>query len=246
MSIASELNRLLQAKSDLAMSIAAKGVTVPAATTIDGYAALVDQIQQGGSSLPYDAEVEYLMTDGSAYIDTGIQGKCAFEIVGGIKRSLTVAAGLFGYRASTTSNNQCLIWYGDGHSNSGKLRFDFGSGTTAKVQNMTSASVANDTLLKYNLASLSAGSQTITPQLNSQEPTTGNLYLLGLNTNGALSLNQDGTYVKSAKIGKGGLTVRDYIPVRVGTVGYLYDKISGQLFGNANNTGAFTLGSDVT
>lgn len=245
MSVADEILRIQQAKSDLATSITNKGVTVPAATTIDGYAALVDQIQQGGSSLPYH-QVEYLMTDGSAYIDTGIQGKCAFEIVGGIKRSLTVAAGLFGYRTSTTSNCLCLIWYGDGHTNSGKMRFDFGSGTSAKVQNQTSASVANDTLLKYNLASLSAGSQTITPQLNSQEPTTGNLYLLGVNTNGALSLNQDGTYVKSAKIGKEGLTVRDYIPVRVGTVGYLYDKISGQLFGNANSTGAFILGPDVT
>ena len=51
MSIASELNRLLQAKSDLATSIAAKGVTVPAATTINGYAALVDQIQGGGGSV---------------------------------------------------------------------------------------------------------------------------------------------------------------------------------------------------
>lgn len=53
MSIASELNRLQQAKSDLATSIAAKGVTVPAATTIDGYAALVDQIQNGGGMQPY-------------------------------------------------------------------------------------------------------------------------------------------------------------------------------------------------
>ena len=39
---------------------------------------------------------------------------------------------------------------------------------------------------------------------------------------------------------------RNLIPVRKGTVGYLYDKVSGQLFGNANSTGAFTLGPDVT
>lgn len=53
MSIASEINRLQQAKSDLAASITNKGVTVPAATTIDGYAALVDQIQGGGGLQPY-------------------------------------------------------------------------------------------------------------------------------------------------------------------------------------------------
>jgi hypothetical protein len=51
MSIASELSRLQQAKSDLATSIENKGVTVPAATTLDGYAALVDSIPTGGSSI---------------------------------------------------------------------------------------------------------------------------------------------------------------------------------------------------
>ena len=35
------------------------------------------------------------------------------------------------------------------------------------------------------------------------------------------------------------------IPVRVGQVGYLYDKVSGQLFGNAG-TGDFVLGPDKT
>jgi hypothetical protein len=33
------------------------------------------------------------------------------------------------------------------------------------------------------------------------------------------------------------------IPVRVGQVGYMYDKISGQLFGNVG-TGSFFLGLD--
>ena len=37
----------------------------------------------------------------------------------------------------------------------------------------------------------------------------------------------------------------DFIPVRVGDVGYMYDRISGQLFGNAG-TGAFVIGPDKT
>ena len=37
----------------------------------------------------------------------------------------------------------------------------------------------------------------------------------------------------------------DGIPVRVGTVGYLYDRVSGQLFGNAG-TGDFVIGPDKT
>lgn len=44
MSIASEITRIQGAKSDLATAIAAKGVTVPAATKLDGYASLVSNI----------------------------------------------------------------------------------------------------------------------------------------------------------------------------------------------------------
>ena len=36
----------------------------------------------------------------------------------------------------------------------------------------------------------------------------------------------------------------DMIPVRVGSVGYMYDKVSGRLFGNAG-TGDFVLGPDI-
>lgn len=39
--------------------------------------------------------------------------------------------------------------------------------------------------------------------------------------------------------------VRDFIPVRVGDIGYLYDQVSGQLFGNAG-TGSFILGPDIS
>lgn len=51
MSIATEITRLQGAKADLKTSIEAKGVTVPSATLISGYASLVDQIS-GGGGLP--------------------------------------------------------------------------------------------------------------------------------------------------------------------------------------------------
>ena len=41
-----------------------------------------------------------------------------------------------------------------------------------------------------------------------------------------------------------GVLVRDFIPVRVGNVGYMYDRVSGRLFGNAG-TGAFGYGNDL-
>ena len=50
----------------------------------------------------------------------------------------------------------------------------------------------------------------------------------------------------SAKIYCNGVLVRDYIPVRVGTVGYLFDLVSGEYlpFGN-KGTGAFIVGPDI-
>lgn len=46
MSIATEIQRLQNAKSAIATSIANKGVTVPSSTKLSGFATLVDQIQQ--------------------------------------------------------------------------------------------------------------------------------------------------------------------------------------------------------
>ena len=54
---------------------------------------------------------------------------------------------------------------------------------------------------------------------------------------------QSNARLYSAIIKDGDTVVFDAIPVRVGTTGYLYDKISGQLFGNAG-TGSFILGPD--
>ena len=50
---------------------------------------------------------------------------------------------------------------------------------------------------------------------------------------------------KKVKMYNGSTLVRDYIPVRKNGVGYLYDKVSGQLYGNAAGSGSFTYGNDV-
>ena len=50
---------------------------------------------------------------------------------------------------------------------------------------------------------------------------------------------------KSLKIKNGSELVRDMISVRVGTTGYMYDKVSGELFGNVGS-GSFGLGNDIT
>lgn len=49
--------------------------------------------------------------------------------------------------------------------------------------------------------------------------------------------------VNYLKIYESGVLIRDFIPVRIGTVGYLYDKVSNKLYGNSG-TGSFVLGPD--
>ena len=43
-----------------------------------------------------------------------------------------------------------------------------------------------------------------------------------------------------------GETVLDLIPVRKDGVGYMYDRVSGRLYGNAADSGAFVIGPDKT
>lgn len=51
MSISSEITRISNAKTEIAESIANKGVTVPSGTKIDGMATLIDSIQTGGAAV---------------------------------------------------------------------------------------------------------------------------------------------------------------------------------------------------
>lgn len=59
----------------------------------------------------------------------------------------------------------------------------------------------------------------------------------------AQDISYPGDRIYAAKLYDSNTLVRDFIPVRVGSVGYLYDRVTQQLFGNAG-TGAFVLGPD--
>ena len=69
--IKTQISRLSGAKSDLATAITAKGVTVPDDTTLDGYAALVEQIDTGVDTSDADATAKDIASGKTAYV----QGK---------------------------------------------------------------------------------------------------------------------------------------------------------------------------
>ena len=94
MSIASEITRIQGAKSDIADAIEAKGVTVPSATKIDGYAALVAAIPQGASEITYPV-VEETQTTGTYTLPPNIFVK--FGTVSTIGFTLDTSSEVSGY-----------------------------------------------------------------------------------------------------------------------------------------------------
>lgn len=243
MSIASELSRLQQAKSDLATSIASKGVTVPAATTLDGYAALVDQIQQGGGTLPYDAEIEYLQGDGAAYILTSFTPSNTTRIVIKVKDYEEGGRWIFGTRTAFT--NRAFGFYGDNSTTS--YASQFGSNyVVIGNYNLTNSGIVTvdyNGVIKTCTITSDYGSTLSKGIGNATFTAPAPLVLFGLNFNGSSVGSFSEVKLYAASIYSNGSMVHDFIPVRVGQVGYLYDKVSKTLLGNSG-TGDFILGAD--
>jgi hypothetical protein len=242
MSIANELSRLLQAKSDLATSIENKGVTVPAATTIDGYPALVDQIQQGGTPvLPYD-EVEYLENNSNAYIDTGYKAGTNTRIV---IRMMMVTAKRYAWGARTAANNKAFGFYGQ--DNNTKARWDYGNSILTGSFNCATNkiyTVANSS----NIITVLDESTKTSYAINDTASTFTcdyNLFLFGVNQAGSYAATMTGK-LYSCQIYDNNSLVRDYIPaILKATSKYgLWDKVNGVFYTSPNGTD-FT-GPDIT
>lgn len=192
-------------------------------------------------TLPYDAQVEWLQGDNTAYIDTLIKttSDTRFEANITILQGTTNVAP-FGARVSSSSKCNCLLF-----SNDNIFIWYYGNGGTQK---------ANCTRGNYIISNISAArTMTYSGQANGSITrnaatftTDLNYYVFAWNNNGAVSSDgNDQLLVKAFKLYNGSTLVRDYIPVRKNGVGYLYDKVSGTLFGNAAGSGAFTYGNDV-
>lgn len=191
--------------------------------------------------LPYDAEVEYLESSGTQYIDTGIlpDGTTKVELRGVFEYSAGTAR--FGSRAGATSLQFDVITGSDN-----KVRIDFGTGTYANSQwtvgqHIVSAIII-DALTKKATIEYGGNIDTHTYTSSFSSQSSYPLTLFAFNNAGNILLASDMT-VSSFRCWKSSVLIMDMIPVRVGTTGYMYDKVSGQLFSNAG-TGSFILGND--
>ena len=193
----------------------------------------------------YDAEVEWLQTDGTAYIDTEIKATSSITTEGeyDITSNLGGSFAVFGGSVAFNNNSNALYHYQNQGRNTNGWRF----GNEEKPGNAGNAigtfafsSKENARVMKINNLTLTCASSTFT--------TVYNIFIFAMNNGGVvLGVNANSVVLKLKyfKMYSSGVLVRDYIPVRKNGVGYLYDKVTKTLYGNANSTGAFVYGNDV-
>lgn len=183
------------------------------------------QIWTAPPIVPYDAEIEYLQSSGTQYIKTGVvanPGEISFEVDCTIENnsgsSVYTTGGLHYIYQSSNSGIRT-----GGINN--VISYTLGNRVTIIAsydnQNRRIITIGNNVLTgtAYNAAS----GEFVLLRIPNEPNCIGKLY--------------------STKVYLNSTLVRDMIPVRVGQVGYMYDKVSGQLFGNSG-TGDFVLGPD--
>lgn len=186
--------------------------------------------------------IEYLETSGTQYINTGVKAalNTNFEIIFQNTATTTENYFVIGGRQAMSSNECCLRY----HSNNGVMDRVY------IVLNSTSTELWNDTSVSQNhIAKVSktgttivCGSQTKNPTI-SDFSTDVDMLLFGmLQANGSIQV-APGLRIYRAKIYSGSTLVRDFMPVRVGTEGGMYDAVTKTVFRNAG-TGDFIKGAD--
>lgn len=195
----------------------------------------LQRISQGGggiNNLPYDAEVEYLESSGTQYIDTGIIGNQDTEIQGTVMFLDDTNAMVWG--DNSVSSRQISLF----RTSTGNSRFD-GWGASANYKSfMPKDSILQLTENQNGIYVNNILKKSITGVTSFK---TGNtIYFYWCHTTSA---NKVLARFYEFSIIENGVKKIDLIPVRVGTTGYMYDRVSRQLFGNAG-TGDFIVGPD--
>ena len=180
----------------------------------------------------YYRQLEYIYFNGTDnYIDTGIN--C---------RQIVEATYSFAFSTVPTGVNIIFGAYWDSSPNVPRMQFYYNNGwkdVSASLYTTTGTGIAQN-------GKATAGTiYTVTTKNKSSQASDSTLWVFARNSGNNTPLYANNLRIYSLSMTSGGVLVRDFIPVRVGQIGYLYDKVSGELFGNSGS-GSFTLGNDVT
>lgn len=185
-------------------------------------------------AVAYDAQVAYLQSTGTQYIDTGI--------VVGENDTIDVVAMFFaksqdnfvaGVNALSGEGGVRIDYY-----NNGTFYIRFGSISSSSVSVGYIVNNKKTYSLRKNSFSVD-GTQYAMPTYSSMPSRT--IWIFNINNTSYYFVGR----IYSFHIIDANNEYRiNLIPVRCGTVGYMYDRVSGTLFGN-DGTGDFVVGADV-
>ena len=183
--------------------------------------------------LPYDAEVEYLENTGSEYISTNLLPDLNYVISGVFLWTRANGLGLFGvYEGERKSyrifgNGETLYWdCGDAFESVGRVS------VYGLELNSVFSLEAGNRFLSVN------GDEERRSENQSLESYSNCIRLFSIG-----NIGSDLGRIYSLSISRMGQPIADYIPVRKDGVGYIFDRVSGQLLGNSG-TGNFIVGPD--
>ena len=252
MSISSQLQTLVENKAAIKAAIEAKNPSVAPTDVLSNWPSSIASISGGGGCLPYESEVEYLESTGTQYINTGIYPAdgLSFDLKAALMTGSSASTWAFfgGRNRMGGSDGQCSWWnttgfyfYGWGNNNDsgGRVTRNFTVGTQYAFHIDKTGITIDETR------------QTTFTQQTAPTETNYPIYLFNSNNGGALDSRAGNFRVYGFKIKSNGATIRDFIPVRVERVGYLYDREHpyGGPFGNGlypnSGSGNFILGPDV-
>lgn len=192
------------------------------------------------AGVPYDAEIEYLGSSGLQHIDTNLIAASGWKIdITFASTSWTdTAMSLFGSRTSSTSNDAFSAF------TASTGLFPQYDGQQSQIPN-----TANILNRKYRLVMGAEGVFLDGVMIRSANTNTfvtpGTTYLFKKNQNDAGGDRPFYGRIYQCHIWNSlNKLVGYFIPVRVGFVGYMYDRVTRKFFGNAG-TGSFVLGPDV-
>ena len=196
-------------------------------------------------SKPYDDEIAYLETTGQQYIDTGIFPSLDMEFNTKI------------YTPKVGDDYFCSLRKDGGNTRYYLLNYNSSVGYACTKSVWPGASkkpnyfLTNTHIIKSKITQDKVSIEV--DGLYFEYADKGGLFspdktlpLFGAKVNSTTinARSNVGTRCYYAKFISNGQVVGDFIPVRVGNVGYMYDKVSGKLFGNLG-AGNFILGPDI-
>ena len=190
-----------------------------------------------GKQLPYDAEVEYLESTGTQYISTMLI-------------PTRVNVGLKPIGAATPQYANAYFGVNNGGSRTTGLYSDTKDTLAARNYNNDNVEFSALWLIFHNV---SFDINTVSVDGVTKKLKT-NFYDVdqGFKSFGLFDIPQKSTEstpksaISYCKMwDEDDNLMADFIPVRVGDIGYMYDRVSGQLFGN-QGSGAFIIGPDKT